>query len=289
MAFADGDHLFGEAALAQLHGRHVDRHALEHQPRGMPGGRLAAGLVQYPLADARDLAAFLRHRDELGRAAGPELRACPAQQGLDRRRPGRVDIDQRLVDQLELLAFERAVQRVLDLQAPLDAGQHVLAVVLVRVAPGFLGRVHGSVGRAQKGVEIAMAVVGQRDADTRPHLQGGVAAVQRRGQRSDQLARDMAGIGRVGEVAQHHHELVAVEAAEQVGVAQVLVQPRRGGLEQHVAGGVAEGVVDRLETVQVDEQHRQDLAVAARFGQGVLGLFAQQDAVGQPGQQVVMG
>jgi len=99
----------------------------------------------------------------------------------------------------------------------------------------------------------------------------------------------MAGIFRCGQVAQHDDELVAAEAAEQVVVAQALVQARGGRLEQRIAGGVAEGVVDGLEAVQVDEQHRQRAAAIARHLDGIGGLLAQQHPVGQAGEQVVMG
>ena len=99
----------------------------------------------------------------------------------------------------------------------------------------------------------------------------------------------MTGIFRLGQVAQHHDELIATEAAEQVVVAQVLVQAGGCGLQQRIAGGVAEAVVDGLEAVQVDEQHGQRATAVACFLDGFGGLFAEQYAVGQAGQQVVVG
>lgn len=85
----------------------------------------------------------------------------------------------------------------------------------------------------------------------------------------------MASIFRLGQVAQHHDELVATEAAKQVVVAQVLVQPGRSSLQQRIAGGMAEAVVDVLEAVQVDEQHGQRGAAIARFLDGLRCLFTQ--------------
>ena len=75
------------------------------------------------------------------------------------------------------------------------------------------------------------------------------ATAQRLGQRGDQLARHVAGVFRLGRIAQHHDELVTTEAAKQVVVAQVLVQARRSGLQQRITGGMTEAVVDGLETV----------------------------------------
>ena len=58
-------------------------------------------------------------------------------------------------------------------------------------------------------------------------------------------------------------------------------------IEQRVAGGVAEAVVDRLEVVEVDEQDRELAAVALEPRRGVVDAVAEQRLVGEPGQRVV--
>ena len=81
-------------------------------------------------------------------------------------------------------------------------------------------------------------------------------------------------------------ELVATEAGDQVSGAHRGAQPGRHLDEQLVAGGVAEGVVDDLEVVEVEEEAGQ----AAGAGPEALGhVLGQQRAVGQPGQRVVVG
>ena len=57
--------------------------------------------------------------------------------------------------------------------------------------------------------------------------------------------------------------------------------------QQLVAGGVAEDVVDALEVVDVDEQHRGVAALAVRQRERVLDAVAAERAVRQPGQRVV--
>ncbi|MCW0447782.1 hypothetical protein NB706_000616 [Xanthomonas sacchari] len=289
IALAQLDDPFGEAAVAQLHRRDVHRDPVEAQPRRIPGRGLAAGLADHPVAQAHDLAAFLGDRNELGRVAMAVAGAVPAQQRFHRRRALARRVHQRLVHQRELLAVQRAMQRMLDLQAPLRAQQHVLAVVMAGVASGLLGRVHRRVGGAQQAVEVLAPLLHQRDADAGADLDHVLAAVQRLGQRRDQLARHVPGVARLGEVAQHHHELVAAETAEQVAGAQLLVHAGGRQLQQRVAGGVAEGIVDALEAVQVDEQHRQRGAALHRLVHRLLGLLAQQLPVRQAGQQVVVG
>nr|WP_291981179.1 hypothetical protein [Candidatus Accumulibacter sp. ACC005] len=66
-------------------------------------------------------------------------------------------------------------------------------------------------------------------------------------------------------------------------------EPGDNGLEQLVADRVAERVVDRLEAVEVEE-HQGDAAVRPPGQrQGLLEAVAQEQAVGQPCQRVVVG
>ena len=48
-------------------------------------------------------------------------------------------------------------------------------------------------------------------------------------------------------------ELVAAEARDDVGVADGVAQPLGDRLQQHVAAGMAQRVVDLLELVEIDE------------------------------------
>ena len=84
---------------------------------------------------------------------------------------------------------------------------------------------------------------------------------------------------------QHDDEFVAAHARHGVAVAHAGDQALGHVLQHAVAGGVAERVVDFLEVVEVDEQHRhlrvQALAVRGRLAHAV----DQQQAVGQAGQR----
>jgi hypothetical protein len=84
----------------------------------------------------------------------------------------------------------------------------------------------------------------------------------------------------------HERELVAADAREAVGRAD-LGRRVRGELAQHaVAGAVAEAVVDLLERVDVDQQQRE-----ARLGAGqrVVERGLERAPVGEPGQRVLVG
>ena len=69
----------------------------------------------------------------------------------------------------------------------------------------------------------------------------------------------------------------------------VVLQALRELAEQLVAGVVAEAVVDVLEPVEVEEQHRDAGAVALGPGERVGEELDEQAAVRQPGEQVVVG
>ena len=72
-------------------------------------------------------------------------------------------------------------------------------------------------------------------------------------------------------------------ADEPVGGFKVIAQAPRDFQQQHIAGVVAQAVVDVFEVVQINPQHRSLGAMIA--GLGKIGL--QQAAVGQPGELVV--
>ena len=83
-------------------------------------------------------------------------------------------------------------------------------------------------------------------------------------------------------------ELVAAEPRHRIDLAHAAAQPLRHVMQQLVAGRVAERVVDRLEAVEVDQHQREALAVAALARERVLDAVAQQHAVGEAGERVVM-
>ena len=71
-------------------------------------------------------------------------------------------------------------------------------------------------------------------------------------------------------------ELVAAEPRGGVDRAHAVLQPPRDLLQHLVAGGVPEAVVDVLEVVDVEEQHRHGQLVAALGGERVLDAVAEQ-------------
>ena len=94
-------------------------------------------------------------------------------------------------------------------------------------------------------------------------------------------------VGMLAELFQHHHELVAPQAGHGVHVAHAFVQAHGHLLQQQVALVVAQGVVQGLEVIEVDEQQRTALLAPLGAGQRLGHAVHQQHAVGQTGERVV--
>ena len=74
--------------------------------------------------------------------------------------------------------------------------------------------------------------------------------------------RDGDGVLAVDSALEQHGELVTAETGDQVVGAHAALESRGDGDEQLVTDVVAEAVVDELEVVEVDEQHRDDTVLA---------------------------
>jgi len=156
---------------------------------------------------------------------------------------------------------------------------------VARLARG-LGPVHGGVGVLDDRLGLRVRP-GHRDA----HAGGDVLLaaaerdrLQQRGHDApDDLERRLLG----GGVLAQGDELVTADARDGVAGAQRAAQPPRQGEQQLVADGVAQAVVDELEVVDVDEEHRRARATAPRPRDPPVEALEQQRAVGQPGQRVV--
>ncbi|MNZ45431.1 hypothetical protein D3C78_630860 [compost metagenome] len=88
---------------------------------------------------------------------------------------------------------------------------------------------------------------------------------------------------------QQQGELVAAHARHGVVLVHAGGQAHGHFLEHAVAGGMAEGVVDRLEAVEVEEYQHHPLAVPFGVLQRGVQAVLEQRAVGQVGEGVVVG
>src|SRR5581483_11731834 len=92
--------------------------------------------------------------------------------------------------------------------------------------------------------------------------------------------------GGLGDAVLQDGELVAAHARDGVDVSDDAAQAGRHQLEELVAGGVAEGVVDRLEAVEVENVDGERRAVADTH-QRMPQPFVEEHAVRHAGQGIV--
>jgi hypothetical protein len=107
---------------------------------------------------------------------------------------------------------------------------------------------------------------------------------ERRGEGGGDLSRH--GHRVAGAEGHDHAELVAADAAGLVGLERQTPQAARRLAEQHVALGVAEGVVDLLEAIDVDQEGADVLAGVGGVGDGVMEELEEAVAVAQTRQGI---
>ncbi len=168
-------------------------------------------------------------------------------------------------------------------------GVHFSGEVLELVSAGAFGFVHRDVGAALEDVDV-MAVLGEDgDADGGGNEELTAVDFDGMGKRAQETPRDADGILFIGEVRQDDGEFVAAHPAKRVIFAQTGFEPLADGAEEAVAGVVAEGVIDELEAVEVDE-HEADIAMlAARDGNRLVKTVFEKGAVGQSGERIMAG
>ena len=152
-----------------------------------------------------------------------------------------------------------------------------------------LALVHGKIGAVQQLARRAPVLGRARDPDSAADLDPGAIEEDRLAQAADDLggqARGKIGAGPIGDDA---GELVAAHAGHRPLRPDDRGDARRG-LDQHgIAGDMAMNVVDRLEQIEIDEEH-------GAFGRDILDgldrrleILGQHAPVGQARQRIVAG
>ncbi len=283
--------LRSQVALLEQLLREIDR---DREPRGAgqlapPVVELPRGGLQHPLIDGDDQAGLHRHGEELARLHQPEPRMLPARQRLEALHPAGGDVDDRHVVEQELVAQKGAAQVGLHVQ-----GCRVRDAVGIALEDGGarlaqrLGAVHGHVGVAQHVLGLLVPGRAHRHADAGARLDALGADLEGIAHHVVHPIRHVDRVARVAHVVEPHGEFVAAVARQRVAFAQAGGQPARDLLEQLIARFVAEGVVDYLEAIDVDEEHGESVVVvAAQPVERMAQQVEEERPVGKAGERVV--
>ena len=199
---------------------------------------------------------LLGERQEILGPDAAEARMVPAQHRLEARDGAVLEPHDRLEQHLDLAAVERPAQIALQRDAVAAVGAHGRPEHLDAVAALALGVHHGDLGVLQHLVAARgdlRIVEGEADRGGEEHLALG------EGDRRRHRAPDHVGEGddavRLALGKQDDGELVAGDARQGVLRLQQAAEPARQGEQDRIAGRIADGFVDLLEPVDVDDQH----------------------------------
>ena len=137
-------------------------------------------------------------------------------------------------------------------------------------------------------IGVIVNIVGNSDAERGADPDRRAEDDERPAQDVEHAFRDVFRFDGGVDALDEERELVAAEARGGVGAAQAGADPSGHLDEQGVAGGVSERVVDAFEVVDVEEDHGQARASLRAPPEPVLDLLAEQRAVGEIGERVVV-
>ena len=265
---------------------HADR---QLQVVGQPAFHLAQRGLHDVFTQVALHAVLLEQGEEVVRREQAFFRMLPAQQRLSAENMPGPHVGLGLVKEHEFTVGQRPLQFILAGAQRAGLAVAGLAEELEAMATGLLGGIHRLVGMAEQGVGVEAVGRVQRDADAGGDLhllvldgEGGIEHV-------GQAVQGLLAFGEAGQFADQQHELVAAQAADRVVLAQALGQAAGDLDQQAVAGGVAPAVVDRLEIVEIEIAHGQQVAAPVGLGDGLLQAVGEQQPVGQAGQRIVVG
>ena len=248
---------------------------------------LTAHLVDDPALELHHQAGLVHGGQEVEGRHESELGMTPAHERLEVIRAFVVEIDDRLVVHLELLAFHRRAELGLQPETGHHPGVHRGVEHGTRTAAARLGVVHRDVGIAQHVLGVRMGAAADRDADAGRHRDLVPVELDRRRDPRLHPLHDRPDRARFDAMEQHR-ELVTAEPCREIGLTQPGAQPLADRGQEAISHVVTERVVDELEAVEVEEHHGvAQLGRLAGLGDGQAQPLQEQLAIGQSRHLVV--
>ena len=278
-----------QVELAKLAGRKVEGHGEGITGDFLELDAILAGLAEGPLAYRDHEADFFGDGNELAGGHVAALGAGPTQKGFHARDPAGGQVDLGLVVEGELVVFEGVAEVFFELKAVGDLGLQGRAIDVKATAAGDLGFVHGGVGVVEEAGAICGVVWEEAETDAGGNADLEFSDFDRGGQGGEHFLAAMLGLFRGLAVGDEDDELVAADAGEEVGGADEALELAGDVDEDGVAAGVAEGIVDALEVVDVDHADGELALVAAGAVDGGGEFFGEQNAIGEAGEVVEAG
>ncbi|MEG8038148.1 hypothetical protein QP166_01845 [Sphingomonas sp. LR60] len=241
-------------------------------------------LAEHRQRDPVDQGRPLRDRDEVARRHLADQRAVPPCQQFDRFDPSGARADDRLAIESQFLVEDAGLQGRLDRAFASDRGFEIEgedAHPPALDALGMIERVIGAIerfGRGQPGLRKG------RDPQRAADRHGKLADDEGRRHRAAQSFADDR--RRMRAARDQQPELVPAEPIQGRTRREQALHPLRQLHQQDVADMVTEGVVDRLEAIEVEQPDRKGHRI--RAGHQLGEIVVEAAAVGKPRQAVGM-
>src|SRR5690242_15146338 len=220
---------------------------------------LSAGLLEYPAADVRDQSRLLGDVNEFGWWNQSALGMLPAQQGLDGDDAPRIKRHDGLIVKPELISLERAPQIRLETQTSHGLFVHARVEYLESGASLLFRAVERQVRAAKQMLRMIIRLAVHGDAQTHRRECLVLADANRGLERRLQSLGNASRVTRLTYVLEQERKFVATEAREHIERPKATREAPRHFEQQLVSGDVAKAVVDRLEIVEIEEQHAEAL------------------------------
>ena len=281
-------HLPGQTPARELLRGDVHAHTEARVAAAAPVGDLTAGLVEDMAAEGEDQPGLLGEAHELTGEDEPAVRMAPPHERFHADDAARLERHDRLVVDVELLRDHGALEVGLE-REPLE---HMLVHRgLVDRVPALalaLRPVHREVCAAHQ-LAGRLRPRPERDADACLH--GDVRPDDRHGapHRGEDPSRNRHGALRLVDALDQDRELVAAEPRARVLGPDARADPLGNHDQEIVSSRVAKAVVDGLEVVEVDEEHREEVASTCPTLDRMRDPLGEERAVREPGERVVEG
>src|SRR5690554_3490924 len=271
-----------ESRTVELQGRQVDGYPMVEQAQVQQLSGIPAGLGNDPVTQVHDLPGFLGNGDEPDRRDEALAQITPAYQSLQSAKSA-------ALVHLGLIVEEQLViaQRLLQLVAQGYPGGQLLVQIAgkdhIGIATLLLNLVHRHIRLLQHSRRRIQILGQEADADTGGDVQLVAADPVRLADLVENAISDQLGLPFGFQVRQQQDEFIAAETRQGIGGADRAVEAAGHVDKNLITDTVPEGIVDGLETIQVDEHDCQLLAAAPGQLDIVFQVVLQQGAVGQAG------
>jgi len=214
-----------------------------------------AGRAQGPFTDLGDDPGVLGNRHEFRGTQPAAGRVIPAQQGLESGDFLGGGVDHRLVGQLEPARGQGIAKVLFELAAFLGISVQVRRVEVMSPAAAVLGRIEREIGIADDRLAGHPVVGRDGDADRgADHHPVAVDLVWFGQGHDDPLGAVSQGVAGAA-AGDDYLKLVTAEPPHAPGAFHHPLKPLRHLPEQGIPGRMAEGVIDLLEPVEIEQEH----------------------------------